>query len=74
MTQKWLAVNGINPIESYIDLTRTGYPVLPLATTAIYPNRPYRLSYPLSEYVANSANVPTLTQSQLFVQGPFWKN
>lgn len=74
MTQKWLAVNGINPIESLIDLTRTGYPNLPLATTAVYPNRPYRLMYPLSEYSANSANVPNITQAQLFTQGPFWKN
>lgn len=74
MTQKWLAVNGINPIESWIDYTRTGYPNVPLALTAIYPNRPYRLMYPLSEFVANSANVPSLTQAQLFSQGPFWKN
>ncbi len=74
MTQKWLAVNGINAIESFIDHTRTGYPNLPVAITALYPHRPYRLSYPLSEFVANSANVPSLTQAQLFVQGPFWKN
>jgi hypothetical protein len=74
MTQKWLAVNGVNPIESFIDYTRTGYPDIPLATTALYPNRPYRLSYPLSEFVANSANVPSLSQAQLFVEGPFWKN
>lgn len=74
MTQKWIAVNGVNPTESFIDHVRTGYPDLPLATTAIYPHRPYRLMYPLSEYVANSANVPNLSQADLFSQGPFWKN
>lgn len=74
MTQKWLAVNGVNPVESFIDLTRTGFPVLPMATTAVYPHRPYRLPYPLSESVANSGNVPSVTQAQLFTQGPFWKN
>lgn len=74
MTQKWLATNGFNAIESYIDYTRTGFPNVPLATTAIYPNRPVRLPYPLSEFVANSANVPKLTQAQLFSEGPFWKN
>ncbi|AWM14281.1 hypothetical protein DI487_10720 [Flavobacterium sediminis] len=74
MTQKWLATNSVNPIEAYIDMTRTGYPNIPLATTALYSNRPYRLQYPLSEYVANSANVPVIPQAQLFQVGPFWKN
>jgi hypothetical protein len=74
MVQKWLAVNGVNAIESWIDYTRTGYPEVPLATIAQYPNRPYRLLYPASELIANSANVPDLPLSQIFVQGPFWKN
>lgn len=74
MTQKWLATNGINAMESYIDQVRTGFPVIPLATTAEFPNRPYRLLYPTSELVANSANVPNVTLSQIFTQGPFWKN
>lgn len=76
MVQKWLATNSINPVESYIDLTRTGYPMLPLPTTHLpqYNNRPYRLYYPLSEYNTNSANVPNITQAELFQTGPFWKN
>jgi hypothetical protein len=75
MVQKWIATNSFNPIESYIDLTRTGYPVLPLPTTHLpqYSNRPYRLYYPNSEYAGNSANVPAITQAGLFVTGPFWK-
>jgi hypothetical protein len=74
MTQKWLALNGIHAMESFIDYTRTGFPNIPLATTAQYPNRPRRLLYPTSELVANSANVPSVSLSQIFVQGPFWYN
>lgn len=73
-TQKWIATNGLNAIESYIEYTRTGFPAVPLATTAQHPNRPYRLMYPSSEYISNAANVPNVTSAQVFVQGPFWKN
>lgn len=73
MTQKWIATNGINAIESFIDMNRTGYPVIPMATNALYPTRPLRLLYPTSELVANSANVPSVGLSQIFTQGPFWK-
>ncbi|MEW5675019.1 SusD/RagB family nutrient-binding outer membrane lipoprotein [Flavobacterium enshiense] len=72
MTQKWIALNGIHAIESYIDMTRTGYPAVPLALTAAYTTKPKRLIYPVSEYVGNSANVPSITQQQAFTQGPFW--
>lgn len=78
MTQKWLATNSLNPIEAYIDMTRTGFPVIPLATNAQYPNKPYRLPYPLSEITGNSANVPSVPQADLFSASsqyvPFWKN
>lgn len=72
MTQKWIALNGIHAIESYIDMTRTGYPAVPLALTAMYPTKPKRLIYPVSEYVGNSAHVPSITTAQAFTQGPFW--
>lgn len=75
MYQKWIALIGVHGIESYIDYTRTGYPLTPLATTATYPNKPKRLIYPVSEYVANSANVPDVPQADAFVVNsfsPFW--
>jgi len=75
MTQKWLATAGINPTESFIDYNRTGYPVTPLPVTTTRPNRPYRLMYPASEYVANSANVPQISNDQCFTKNqttPFW--
>jgi len=72
MTQKWLALTGIHGIEPYIDLVRTGFPLTPLALNAVGTTKPKRLFYPLSEYVANSANVPNLTLADLFTKGAFW--
>lgn len=75
MYQKWVALLGINAIQSYIDYTRTGYPLTPLASVAIQSRKPYRLVYPVSEYVANSTNVPAMTANDAFVVNslsPFW--
>ncbi|MDC8105382.1 SusD/RagB family nutrient-binding outer membrane lipoprotein [Chryseobacterium sp. PTM-20240506] len=75
MTQKWIALTNINPTEMFIEYNRTGYPYTPMATTAQYPNKPYRLVYPFSEYAANSAHVPNITSAQVFVKNqytPFW--
>jgi len=75
MYQKWVALIGYNAIQSYIDYVRTGYPVTPLSTTAIQTRKPYRLVYPVSEYVANSANVPNVTAADCFSVNshtPFW--
>lgn len=75
MTQKWIALTNINPTEMFIEYNRTGYPYTPMATTAQFPNKPYRLVYPNSEYVANSANVPNISSAQVFVKNqytPFW--
>ena len=74
--QKWVALMGINGIETYLDNTRTGYPLTPLATSATQTRRPRRLIYPISEYVANSANVPNISPSNVFATtdpaDPFW--
>ncbi len=75
MYQKWVALLGIHGIESYIDYTRTGYPIAPFPVGNVRPNRPLRLNYPNSEYVANSANVPSLSDSEIFTvnaKSPFW--
>jgi hypothetical protein len=74
MTQKWIAVNGINAIESWIDYTRTGFPVVPLPTSAQFTDKPNRLMYPNSEYSGNAANVPTQTQADAFSTKIFWDN
>ncbi|WP_250432966.1 SusD/RagB family nutrient-binding outer membrane lipoprotein [Hanstruepera flava] len=74
MTQKWIATNGINAIESWIEMTRTGYPMVPLAQTAQQPSKPNRLLYPSSEYIGNGANVPAQTSSDAFNTHIFWDN
>lgn len=79
MYQKWIAVLQNNPIEAYIDNTRTGYPLNPMSTSAdaSKTTRPKRLIYPTSEYIANAANVPNVTAGDIFTAGnaklPFWQ-
>ena len=72
MTQKWIALMGTNGAESWIEYTRTGFPVTPLSLTAQFPTKPKRLMYPASEISGNGANVPSQTQASVFVTGPFW--
>lgn len=75
MTQKWLALTNVSPTESFLDYLRTGYPYTPMSVIASTANKPYRLMYPISEYSANSANVPALSMNQLFSKNqytPFW--
>jgi len=58
--QKWAALNTYDPLESWSDWRRTGFPSdLPIS---IYPGTtathiPYRLLYPTSEYNYNTDNV-----------------
>lgn len=75
MYQKWVALMGIHGIESFIEYNRTGYPLTPLSLNATQTRKPYRLIYPVSEYVANSANVPNMTSPEAFTinaKTPFW--
>ncbi|WP_261509864.1 SusD/RagB family nutrient-binding outer membrane lipoprotein [Chryseobacterium paludis] len=74
MTQKWIALTGVNPEQSFFDYTRTGFPVTPLATVSSNP-KPNRLIYPLSEYIGNASNVPGISNSDVFSKNqytPFW--
>lgn len=73
--QRLMSLAGIRSVETYINFLKTGYPAIPVALNAIYPNKPYRLIYPSSEYSNNSANVPNVTQAQVFAKNtytPFW--
>lgn len=73
ITQKSIALNGVNGIESWIELTRTGFPSgipIPDETDGV---RPVRLIYPASEYARNTQNVPQLTNADAFTKYPFWK-
>lgn len=72
--QKWLGLTGINGLEAFIELTRSGViDEIPLAagtTPAQHPNKPRRLLYPTSEFVSNSANVPSIPS--IYTNGVFW--
>jgi hypothetical protein len=49
ITQKWLALNGINAGQTWFDYSRTGYPTgLPVSLQASTSDRPVRLAYPNS--------------------------
>jgi hypothetical protein len=72
MTQKWIALSGINGIESWIEYTRTGFPNIPLTAISEQSAKPNRLLYPASEYSTNSANVPNQTASDAFNTKIFW--
>jgi len=73
--QRLIALNMVRPFETYLNYLKTGYPQIPMALTASFPNKPYRLIYPQTEYVGNSANVPNVTTSDVFAKNqytPFW--
>ena len=76
ITQKWIALNGIASIESWIDLTRTGFPEglpIPVDAQSLGRTRPVRLLYPQSELGRNSNNVPAQQATDAFNSAPFWK-
>ncbi len=73
ITQKWLALNGVNAFESWVEYNRTGYPSnLPISTYASQADRPVRLEYPASEISSNGGNVPN--QPDAFSDKIFWAN
>ncbi|MCK7591946.1 SusD/RagB family nutrient-binding outer membrane lipoprotein [Subsaxibacter sp. CAU 1640] len=73
ITQKWVALNGVDAIQSWFDYNRTGFPAnLPVSLRASTPDRPVRLFYPSSELTANAANVPS--QPNAFTVKIFWAN
>jgi hypothetical protein len=57
--QKWVAECELDPLESYSDYRRTGYPVFTLISTSVPAGTPMpvRLLYPQSEYTQNGANL-----------------
>ncbi|MBO9692929.1 SusD/RagB family nutrient-binding outer membrane lipoprotein [Chryseobacterium sp.] len=74
--QRWIALTNINPTETFISYTKTGFPDTPMPVGATTATRPVRLIYPQSEYVANSANVPNMIKIDAFSKtnqyAPFW--
>lgn len=59
LTQKYIAMFGINGLETWTDYRRTGIPNVPLSVIGSRGSNviPKRLIYPLEEYQYNSENV-----------------
>ncbi|MGB0274464.1 MAG: SusD/RagB family nutrient-binding outer membrane lipoprotein [Flavobacteriaceae bacterium] len=73
ITQKWIALNGTNGIESWFEYNRTGFPSgLPVSNQSKTADRPVRHLYPNSEISANASNVPA--QKNAFTNKIFWAN
>jgi hypothetical protein len=72
IVQKWIALNGIDAVQSWFDYNRTGFPSdvpLPLNYNATT-DRPVRLMYPAGELASNSDHVPA--QPNPFTDKIFW--
>ncbi|MEZ4792673.1 MAG: SusD/RagB family nutrient-binding outer membrane lipoprotein [Gelidibacter sp.] len=75
ITQKWIALGGINGAETWIEYTRTGFPAnMPLSEITTRTTRPTRLLYPNSEYIGNTAHVSVYGQTtdSAFNTNIFW--
>jgi len=73
ITQKYIALDGTNGIEIWIEHKRTGFPAdLPVAPDALQNTIPVRLLYPSSEVGTNPDNVPSQTTGDAFNSPVFW--
>lgn len=63
MTQKWIS-NFLNGYEAWIDVRRTGFPVLPIPKDNLNADKfPVRFRYPATEQAANKTNYDKAVQS-----------
>lgn len=73
VTQKYLALIGINNFEAYVDYRRMGVPAVPRSLApGAGPNIPLRIRYPQSQYSYNAANVAKENNPDPFTSGIFW--
>lgn len=73
-TQKWLHFNIINPIESWAELRRTGYPVLtfPVQNTDLQKVLPLKWPLPSEESQYNSSNYAAVKDQDNVNTPLFW--
>jgi hypothetical protein len=73
MTQKWIALDGIDWTTAWTDYRRTGFPLKDVLSVSHAQQQitnggkveiPFRFLYPLSEYSTNGKNVPALANGQ----------
>jgi Starch-binding associating with outer membrane len=75
--QKWIAMNGVTPLEAYADYRRLGMPATIPISISPYRNppnseTPVRYLYPTSEYTTNSENVNAEGTIDYYTNRVFW--
>lgn len=77
ITQKWLALDGVAPVEIWTDYRRSGYPQgLHFSEQSDKANDtpPVRLLYPQTEISSNNDNVVAVGPIDAFTSKIFWQN
>jgi hypothetical protein len=77
LTQKWVALNGVAPVEVWTDYRRTGIPTfLHFSPDPVreHDTPPIRLLYPQNELDVNSDNVLAVGDIDAFTSKIFWQN
>jgi Starch-binding associating with outer membrane len=75
ITQKWIALNGIDPMPIWTDYRRTHYPSFihfSQDPAKLNPTPPVRLLYPQTEISTNNDNVVAQGSISLFTSHIFW--
>ncbi|MFC3562812.1 SusD/RagB family nutrient-binding outer membrane lipoprotein [Pedobacter jamesrossensis] len=75
MFQKYIALNGIDPVETWIDYRRNGrFPDLPVSVdpARVGNTVPFRLAYTSDEIITNSANLQALGPIDMFTGRIWW--
>ena len=77
LTQKWVSLNGVAPIEIWTDYRRSGIPST--LTFSSDPNKlnatpPVRLLYPQREISVNNDNLVAVGAINAFTSKIFWQN
>jgi len=68
ITQKWMALGTYNLLEPWTEYRRTGFPKVPISSSAGSNPIPYRYLYPQREFSVNGANVPAIGAGDQFKQ------
>jgi hypothetical protein len=77
ITQKWIALNGVDAMPLWTDYRRTGFPDFIHFTAdpaKLNATPPVRLLYPQTELSSNADNVAAQGDINLFTSKIFWQN
>jgi hypothetical protein len=77
LTQKWLSLNGVSPVEIWTDYRRSGVPNFIHFSedqNKANPTPPVRLLYPERELTSNNDNVVAVGSIDAFTSKIFWQN